>query len=550
MPPALVLGPLLRYVGDDEAVFWVETDGPCEVEILGTKERTFCVEGHHYALLNARDLERGAWHEYEVHLDGERAWPEPDSEFPASRFRTYPKDRPLEVVFGSCRVTAPHDPPFALTKDHDPRGREVDSLRALARRMAGHSHENWPDVLIMLGDQVYADEVSPVTSAFIEQRRDPRQGPGERVEDYEEYTRLYRDAWGEPTIRWLLSVVSTAMIFDDHDVHDDWNTSEAWLAEISRKDWWEEHIVSALMSYWVYQHLGNLPPEEHREHELLRRIKEADDGAGPLREYASMAVRKRDGARWSYHRDLGRTRIVIIDSRAGRVLDEGHRAMVDGDEWRWIEENCTGGVDHLLIGTSLPFLLTPALHDLEAWNEAVCAGAWGDRLRGVGEKIRQTQDLEHWPAFQTSFRALAELQRAVAAGERGEPPASIVTLSGDVHHAYVAEVAFPRGAGARSRVWQAVVSPFRNPLDARERRVIKALFTRPAAVAMRLLRRAASVPDPPIRWRMHGDGPWFDNQYGVLTIDGRRIDFRLEKAVPDEDEGEARLECVLEQRLA
>jgi PhoD-like phosphatase len=550
MTPALILGPLLRYVGDDEAVFWVETDAPCEVEILGAKERTFCVEGHHYALVNVLDLERGAWHEYEVHLDGERVWPEPDSDFPPSRFRTYPKDGPLEIVFGSCRVTAPHDPPYALTKDHDPRGREIDSLRALARRMMGHDHENWPDVLVMLGDQVYADEVSPVTSAFIEQRRDPRDEPGDRVEDYEEYTRLYRDAWGEPTIRWLFSVLSTAMIFDDHDVHDDWNTSEAWLAEMSRKDWWEEHIVAALMSYWVYQHLGNLPPDEHREDELLRRVKEADDGAGPLREFARMAAGQRDGARWSYHRELGDTRIVMVDSRAGRVLDEGNRSMVDGEEWRWIREHCTGDVDHLLIGTSLPFLLTPALHDLEAWNEAVCGGAWGDRLRKTGEKIRQTQDLEHWPSFQTSFVAMAELQRAVAAGECGEPPASIVTLSGDVHHAYVAEVDFPPDAGARSKVWQAVVSPFRNPLDAKERRVIKAMFTKPAELVTRALRRSAGVADPPIRWRMHGAGPWFDNQYGVLTIDGRRIDFRLEKAVPDEERGEARLECVLEQRLA
>ncbi len=33
--PELLLGPLLRYVGDECAVFWVETDEPCEVEVLG-----------------------------------------------------------------------------------------------------------------------------------------------------------------------------------------------------------------------------------------------------------------------------------------------------------------------------------------------------------------------------------------------------------------------------------------------------------------------------------------------------------------------------------
>ena len=104
--PSLVLGPLLRYVGETEAVLWVETDSDCEVEILGTRERTFCVCDHHYALVCCGGLEPGSWHEYEVLLDGERVWPQDDG-FPASEFRTYPKDTPLKMVFGSCRVAAP-----------------------------------------------------------------------------------------------------------------------------------------------------------------------------------------------------------------------------------------------------------------------------------------------------------------------------------------------------------------------------------------------------------------------------------------------------------
>ena len=74
-------------------------------------------------------------------------------------------------------------------------------------------------------------------------------------------------------IRWLLSTVSTAMIFDDHDVHDDWNTSEAWLEEIRETDWWDEHIVAGLMSYWIYQHVGNLSPDEQDEDGLLDRCR-------------------------------------------------------------------------------------------------------------------------------------------------------------------------------------------------------------------------------------------------------------------------------------
>ena len=35
----LILGPLLRYVGERDATVWVETDGPCEVERARAHER-------------------------------------------------------------------------------------------------------------------------------------------------------------------------------------------------------------------------------------------------------------------------------------------------------------------------------------------------------------------------------------------------------------------------------------------------------------------------------------------------------------------------------
>jgi hypothetical protein len=61
--------------------------------------------------------------------------------------------------------------------------------------------------------------------------------------------------------------------------------------------------------------------------------------------------------------------------------------------------------------------------------------------------------------------------------------------------------------------------------------------------------RLAGVRDPGIGWRIVGDGPWFDNQVASLVIDGRRIEMRLDKAVPV-DEKQAKLERVLQRRLA
>ena len=98
--------------------------------------------------------------------------------------------------------------------------------------MADSDPAEWPHTVLLLGDQVYADEVSPDTLEFIRARRDTSEPPGETISDFEEYTRLYLEAWTDPPIRWLLSTVPSAMIFDDHDVIDDWNTSIDWLEEM------------------------------------------------------------------------------------------------------------------------------------------------------------------------------------------------------------------------------------------------------------------------------------------------------------------------------
>ena len=114
--PELVLGPLLRYAAESDATVWVETDTACEVEILRSRSRTFRVEGHHYALVHIPGLEPGATFEYEVLLDGEKKWPEAGSGFPPSVIRTFDPRASLDLVFGSCRISAPHEPPHNLSK--------------------------------------------------------------------------------------------------------------------------------------------------------------------------------------------------------------------------------------------------------------------------------------------------------------------------------------------------------------------------------------------------------------------------------------------------
>ena len=535
-PPELLVGPMLRYVGERDATVWVETDRACEVEVCGCTAPTFAVAGHHYALVRIEGLEPAQVYPYDVKLDGRVAWPDRDaSAFPPSAIRTRRgDDEPLRIAFGSCRVAYPHEPPFDVSKDLDAQGREVDALFALALRMRRQDPRAWPNLLLWLGDQVYADEISEGVKAFIEQRppQERNGAPEDGVADYEEYARLYWDSWSDTAIRWLVSTVPSAMIFDDHDVHDDWNTSAAWVREIRKKPWWHERIVSAYMSYWVYQHIGNLPPSELDEDEIWQEACKGGDITERLRAFGERAEVDTMGTRFSYCRDLGRTRLVMMDSRAGRVLD-GTRTMVDEAEWAWIVDHCTGDFDHLLLGTSLPFLLAPAMHHLEAWNEAVCGGAWGGLAARWGEKLRQGLDLEHWAAFNASFRAGERLLAEIATGERGDPPATVVLLSGDVHHAYLAEVEFGDGVDARSSVYQATCSPYRNPLDDHERRAIRAMCSPVTARVTHALARAARVPEPEIAWDLC-DPPIFDNQVATLEIDGRRAELRLERTRPQD----------------
>jgi PhoD-like phosphatase len=544
----LVLGPLLRYVSATEATIWVETDAACEVSILGAVEPTFQVAGHHYALVRVEGLKPATEHLYDVRLDGELRWPEPDSPLPPSSLRTLGGTAPLDIAFGSCRVAVPHEEPWTKSKDEDERGHEVDALWVLAQEISRDATRR-PDLLFLLGDQVYVDEGSPETRAKIEARRGTGTEPGAEVTDFEEYTWLYHESWRQPLIRWLFSLVSTSMLWDDHDMSDDWNISRSWVEEMRERSWWHRRAIGCIASYWIYQHLGNLSPAALDADEIYGAVRGNQEADQVLFDWAERIESTGAGVRWSFCRDLGGARAIFVDSRAGRVLDEGARRMVDDEEWEWIAAQAEGEFDHLLVATTVPWLLSPGLDRLEAWNERVCDGAHGKLAARAAEKLRRAVDFDHWGSFGHSFRALRDLLGEVAAGRRGGKPGSVVVLAGDVHHAYLCEVGWPPGeAAGRAPIYQAVCSPYRNPLSSRERRVIRAGFGRPFTRVAAALASAAGAEDPGIRWRLR-DGPCFDNQVATLHLDGRHATLRLDKTTPG-DRDQQSLETSFEVSLA
>jgi hypothetical protein len=600
--PRLLIGPVLRRVVGRQATIWVETDRPVRVRVragLAAGEApTFTAYGHHYALVVVDGLPPGAATEYQVWLDEQHAWPESDSPYPPSVIRTRAEDdadQPVRLVFGSCRESTQH----ASSRRLPP-----DALDAYARRLAAEPLDpaDWPDLLVLLGDQVYADETSPKVRRWLRRRRRRSDAPTNQVVTFEEYTRLYLESWRDPEIRYLFSTLPSVMIFDDHEIIDDWNSSASWRVDMRAQPWWAERIGSGLASYWVYQHLGNMSPEEIANDPVYAKVIAAEDATATLAEFAARVdegvaaravPRARSGAsiegsatlveaamaeasgaapsgaalsgaalsgaaatgalaetaatvtadrdspyQWSYALDIGRTRLIVLDNRCSRVLDPVRRAMLPEPEWRWFADQAYGRYDHLVIGSSLPWLLPPGVHHLETWNERLAESPrrW---VAGSAEALRRGLDLEHWGAFRRSFERLAALFAELGAGAKrpgatvgvdAGAPASISVLSGDVHHSYVARADL--GAGVSSPVHQLTCSPLHNQVPAVMRPLLRLGWRRWAAAAARSLARSAGLPSSPVRWRRLA-GPYFGNAVSTLTHTGRTGRVRIEGTAKD-----------------
>ena len=218
----------------------------------------------------------------------------------------------------------------------------------------------------------------------------------------------------------------------------------------------------------------------------------------------------------------------MIDSRNGRILESGERMMIGEREFRWLETQATDGLDeldHLMLASSVPWLMPPAIGDLEAVNERN-ADRPGRRGR-LAEKTRRVGDFDHWPAFYKSFVRLAETIARVAGHPHG--PATVSVLSGDVHHSYAAraEWAGDSAQPAGATVHQLVCSPVRNYVPL----FVKPPFTLGDAscgCAARWWARRRGVRPLPLSWA-NTCGPLFGNTIATLQVDGRSAEVFFEQ---------------------
>lgn len=74
-----------------------------------------------------------------------------------------------------------------------------------------------------------------------------------------EITNLEATRRALPAVRRVLANVPVYMIFDDHDVTDDWNLTEEWHEQVWASAAGRRIVTNALATYWAFQGWGNEP---------------------------------------------------------------------------------------------------------------------------------------------------------------------------------------------------------------------------------------------------------------------------------------------------
>ena len=85
---------------------------------------------------------------------------------------------------------------------------------------------------------------------------------GKKAQQWEQDRKhLNRNRKSQPLVRRILANVPTYMIFDDHDVSDDWNLNQAWCERVLLSPLGSQVVRNAMLAYGLFQGWGNTPEQ-------------------------------------------------------------------------------------------------------------------------------------------------------------------------------------------------------------------------------------------------------------------------------------------------
>ena len=287
---------------------------------------------------------------------------------------------------------------------------------------------------------------------------------------------------GVPHVARALANVATYMIFDDHDVTDDWNLSKKWVNRCYTKPFGRQIVRNAVMAYAVCQAQGNDPRAfttgaNKAMLDEIEKLYGADTGPFPIGIASSEIAEPVDtlcGSSsaaasvqpvWNYTVLTPRTKIIVLDTRTRRKFTgQGYVTpdLIGLNRDQQIPAGPLSDGRELLILVSATPVFGPDVIDNVGWPVAQIAVDAEHKGRGLdGNGVQRVNvGSEHYDAEGWSQNELAR----EALFKRLMTYPSVVILAGDVHYATSATIDYyKKGAKvATARFIQLTSSPARN----------------------------------------------------------------------------------------
>jgi hypothetical protein len=267
----------------------------------------------------------------------------------------------------------------------------------------------------------------------------------QRAQFVREHAKLGAFIAALPAVRRLLAHLPVAMIFDDHDVTDDWNLSRAW-EEVAYGHALSRRVIgNALIGYLIHQGWGNRP--EAFSDELLGALQRSLDHPGSAEHEACVQRLLRFGD-WHYHWPTTPP-LIVIDSRTHRWRSESLASKPSGLlDWEALTD-----LQQRLLGLPAVLLVSPApIFGVKLIETIQRIFTW------LGYPLMV--DAENWMAHPGAAHTLLNIFR------HPQTPEHFVILSGDVHYSFVYDVEL-RGNRRGPEVWQITSSGVRNAFPER-----------------------------------------------------------------------------------
>jgi hypothetical protein len=317
-----------------------------------------------------------------------------------------------------------------------------------------------------------ADKRKEQVEAWYELREDF----DEQLED----VKTFRKAL--PKVRRALANIATYMIFDDHEVTDDWYLTEDWRDKVLTSPLGVTVLRNALTSFALFQAWGNDPKRyETGDHaDLLTHAQGLfAAGSGPATASANaldalLGFGGGDPAvKWHFQVASGPTRTVVLDTRtwrafSGRFTPPGLISDVALEEQLPATLAPSPGAEVLIVVSPAPVL---GLATIEELAQPIGARGYFDFTASViiGHEPKITGytafDMEAWSLHAERFEAL--LARFHQMGK-------VVILSGDVHYGFSSEMDYwKKGQPQPSRIVQLTASALKNDWGISPKRVLE-----------------------------------------------------------------------------